>query len=495
MGQDIQSSEFTPNDYVEFAGKVREELDILRQILGRKGFGHGENSIGAELEFYIVDDSGAALGINEKLLAEFGQSQLQPELNKFNIEYNLKPQPLSGKPFSALEAEILTAWQQVDQLAQPHGGRLIPIGILPTLKKSDFGPQSMTDIPRYQALADGLRRMRGKPFEVAINGRDQLHITADDVTLEGANTSFQFHWRVPMSEFIDTFNAVQLLTPLTVALSANSPFLLHHDLWDETRISLFKQSVDVRGEQLHFWREPARVDFGQGWLRRSPMELFELAASLYPPLLPVVAQEDYAALLSGERLPELKNLKLHHGTTWTWNRAIYDATDNGHLRMELRAMPAGPTIRDMLASAAFTIGCAKTLHRRIDSLIGGLPFRYAEHNFYAAARKGLESSLIWPDKHQVELREKSIVDIITPLIPLAREGLLEMGVAQEEVDNLLALIQQRLETRQTGASWQRKMVQKLERTTSRKEACAQMFQQYMANQKTGQPVAEWSLDA
>jgi len=55
-----------------------------------------------------------------------------------------------------------------------------------------------------------------------------------------ALTSFQFHWRIPPSEFANSFNAVQLLTPLAVAIGVNSLTLLGHELWDETRIAVFK---------------------------------------------------------------------------------------------------------------------------------------------------------------------------------------------------------------------------------------------------------------
>jgi hypothetical protein len=62
--------------------------------------------------------------------------------------------------------------------------------------------------------------------------------------------------------------------------------------------------------------------------------------------------------LDGGRVPALEELRLHQGTVWTWNRAIYDPTAGGHLRVEMRALPAGPTVVDMLANAAFHLGLA-----------------------------------------------------------------------------------------------------------------------------------------
>ena len=83
--------------------------------------------------------------------------------------------------------------------------------------------------------------MRQAPFEININGPDHLVTTSDSVTLEGANASFQVHLRIDPKRFADTFNAAQLVTPLAVAIGANSPLFLGHRLWDETRLALFKQ--------------------------------------------------------------------------------------------------------------------------------------------------------------------------------------------------------------------------------------------------------------
>ncbi|MCP5205734.1 MAG: hypothetical protein H7A01_00895 [Hahellaceae bacterium] len=492
MGQNINTLRFSPGCYEAFANKVRQELEVLRQLLNTPGFGAGAASVGAELEFYIVNENGCASPINQKLLGLSTSDQWQPELNRFNIEYNLKPQRLSGRPFTRFSEEVTMALAQMNSNAQAFRSRLVPIGILPTLARSDVGPASMTALPRYQALAEGLRQMRGRPFQININGNDSLNIEADDVTLEGANTSFQFHWRVAFDKFVAAYNAIQLITPLTVAMSANSPFLFQKSLWDETRISLFKQSIDVRQSNSHPWREPARVDFGQGWLRKSPIELFELAVSLYPPLLPALEEEDSLSILQRGDIPNLPNLRLHHGTTWTWNRAIFDPVANGHMRIELRSMPAGPSIQDMLATAAFSIGCALSLTSDIDQLTSKLPFQYAEYNFYAAARYGLHANLIWPEQQQVKLGERPAREVIQALLPQSMEALRQAGVDEKDVSSLDTVLSQRLESGITGAQWQKQIVSQLERQgCNRTEACAGMFNLYQLEHRSGKTVANW----
>ncbi|PID44506.1 MAG: hypothetical protein CSB48_01620 [Proteobacteria bacterium] len=497
MGKHIKSSKFSQNDYIAFSKKVRDELDVLRQVIALPGFGESPTSIGAELEFYIVDQQGHTLRINDTLCKEINHPQLQPELNRFNIEYNLAPQPIAGKPLTAMENEISRIWKTLNIEAGKHGGEVVPIGILPTLKRTDFGTESMTDIPRYHALSDGLRAMRGSPFEIAIQGEDTLSLTAEDVTLEGANTSFQFHWKMPPEQFVDAFNATQLITPVVTAISANSPFLLHHSLWEETRIALFKQSIDVRVFDLNssapcFWREPARVDYGQGWLRKSPIELFEHAVLLHPPLLPIVEEEDSRQLVTQGIVPELKNLRLHHGTTWAWNRAVYDHSGSGHLRIELRFLPAGPTLQDMLASATFAIGCAMAVMPDIEPVISGLPFKYAKRNFYEAARYGNAANLVWPTHNQTMLTQQPVIDIAKALLPRATEALIKAGIDHDEVVTRMENIKNRLEADITGASWQRTLVRKLQANCNRQEACQEMFNLYRKNQRTKAGIADWS---
>jgi hypothetical protein len=65
-----------------------------------------------------------------------------------------------------------------------------------------------------------------------------------------------------------------------LAVSANSPTFLGHRLWQETRIAVFKHSVDDRqGNGLR--RQSARTALGTGWLRGGPLELFTESVRLH----------------------------------------------------------------------------------------------------------------------------------------------------------------------------------------------------------------------
>src|SRR5262249_5113520 len=266
--------------------------------------------------------------------------------------------------------------------------------ILPTLSQAHLDLDMVTDAARYRALDHALRRLRQGPFQIRIGGAEPLEVASEHVTLEGANTSFQVHLRVDPGEFTRTYNAVQLATAPVLAVAGNSPTFLGRRLWEETRIALFKQSVEDRASGGPR-RGPARAAFGTGWLRGGALELFTESVRRYEPLLPFVSHAPPGRGNPGA--PGLDELRLHQGTVWRWNRAVYDPAAGGHLRIEMRALPAGPTVTDMLANAAFLIGLTLWLAAQDERWTYALPFERAGHGFYRAAQHGLAAELSWPD--------------------------------------------------------------------------------------------------
>jgi hypothetical protein len=333
-------------------------------------------------------------------------------------------------------------------------------------------------------------RARGTRFEIDIDGAKPLRLSMEDITLEGANTSFQVHWRISPADYADTFNAVQLLTPVVLALSANSPGIFGSDLWDETRIPLFKQSIDTRHTDPRSWHAPARVSMGQGWVRDGAHELFEESVRLFPALLPCCSTSSGRS----QGAPELAELRLHQSTVWLWNRPVYDDADGGHLRIELRSLPAGPTAVDMVAGAAFILGAAQGLKREVNRLLPGLPFSLAERNFYRAAQWGITADLIWPQRNQHGLALRPIVDVAAELLPVAARGLRELQTSEAEIDKYLGVIERRIATGQTGARWQRRVTEQgaLKRQ-SRDEALANMLARYRDLSASNSPVADWPV--
>ncbi|MFD2229342.1 hypothetical protein [Alkalimarinus sediminis] len=492
MGRWIDRSDFSPKEFARFNERLADNLSAFRTLLDRQNFGMGERSYGAELELYITDKLGQPLALNRTLLDDLQDPHLTLELNQFNLEYNLDPILDSNKPFSELSETMKKALSEISSAAQAYDARVLPIGILPTLQKQHVGMDAITDIPRYHALARALRDRRGSDFHIHISGQDELDLSWQDVTLEGANTSFQYHYRVNPDEFASSFNVAQLVTPLVLALGANSPLFFGQRLWHETRIALFKQSVDCRMDEPLSKRLPARVFFGHGWVRQDIYELFAENVYLFEPLMPICSSENNHQLALAGEVPPLDELRLHQGSVWSWNRPIYDPVGDGHLRIEVRSLPAGPSVDNMIANAALMTGLIEGLKPHIDKILPGIPFRYAEHNFYRAAKHGLDAKLLWPEPAEGALKELPVVDILDSMIVIAEEGLQRINIAESEISYYLGIIRDGLAARMNGARWQLNMYEKLSWQCDQTQTLVELVDRYYRNTMSHKPVHEWS---
>ena len=191
-------------------------------------------------------------------------------------------------------------------------------------------------------------------------------------------------------------------------------------------------------------------------------------------------------------MPALEELRLHQGTVWRWNRAIYDPAGGGHLRIEMRALPAGPTVVDMLANAAFLLGLTLALAGDASTLVRRFAFQQAHHNFYRAAQFGLAAELAWP-LPSGRPRTLAAPDLVRQLLPTACQGLEDAGVLTEEADALLSVIEARAASGQTGSAWQRLALASLEPKLGRERALAALLELYLEHQRTGEPVHTWPL--
>jgi len=492
MGLLITRDDFTEDEFARFSERLSDQLDVLGTLTNIPGFGEGPATVGAELELFLVDPAGLPFPANREVLARTVDRRFTVELDRFNLEFNANPCPLAGRPFTALADELAGALVEITRAAREQGGRIVPIGILPTLRREDLTAAEMTDVPRYRALGKRIRRLRGGPFHVRIHGEDPLVLDTDDVAMEGAGTSFQVHLRVPPGSFSRYYNAAQIATIPALAASCNSPILIGHRLWDETRIALFRQAVDDRLDAPAAFHPPSRVSFGYGWVRDGAAELFAESVRLHAPLLPVLGSEDPRQTLAAGGVPGLAELRLHHGTVWRWNRAVYDPSSGGHFRIEYRALPAGPTVVDMLASAAFLLGATLGLAPEVDRLLPAYPFELARHAFHRAAQHGLDAVVPFPCDEAPSPRATPVLALCERFLPLARRGLVGAGVLESEADRWLDVFAARVRSGQTGARWQRAALAALRARHSHEEALRRMLAHYEERAASGEPVHAWA---
>jgi hypothetical protein len=232
------------------------------------------------------------------------------------------------------------------------------------------------------------------------------------------------------------------------------------------------------------------VWFGERWIT-SIFDLFEENVRYFPSLLPEVSDEDPVAELAAGRTPQLPELRLHNGTVYRWNRPVYDvAAGRPHLRVENRVLPAGPTVIDMLANAAFYYGMLRTLSEEDRPIWTKMSFAAAQHNFLDAARHGMRASLYWPGQSDVTTEQL----VLGELLPQAYAGLDRWGVAAEVRDRLLGVIEGRALAGRNGASWQVSTVQALEHGgLSRPAALAEMLRLYCDHMHSNEPVHTWDV--
>lgn len=477
MGEEIQSSQFDTQDYARFEQRLQQETALLRSWLQEGALATTEPQGGFELEAWLVDEQLQPAPINEAFLKRLDTHLASPELASFNFEVNSTPRYLAGEVFTAMHKELTETWRHCTDTAEALDAKAVMIGILPTVENDSLTLANMSGMQRYRALNREVVRMRrGKPLVFDINGEEHLRVTHRDVMLESAATSFQIHLKLTPQNAVPLFNASIILAGPMVALSANSPFLFGKSLWDETRIPVFEQAVAVGGYDAARFGPIRRVTFGDGYVKQSLMECFEDNLAHYPIMLPVDL---------GEAPEQLAHLRMHNGTIWRWNRPLigFDEDGSPHLRVEHRVVPAGPTLIDTIANAAFYYGAVTALANLPIPPRRQLAFDRARDNFYTAARFGLRARQQWFEDKQLSASEL----IQKVLLPMARDGLAQLGVAESDSRHYLAIIEQRVASGRNGARWQRDYVKQHGKDMRALTAA------YLERQQQGDPVHEWSL--
>ncbi|MEU4404417.1 glutamate-cysteine ligase family protein [Streptosporangium sp. NPDC023963] len=486
MGRDVPAMVFSREDRRRYRDKVRRCLDVFAQMLRESRFEFDEPRAGLEIELNLVDDRGEATMKNVEVLEAIAEPDWATELGQFNVEINVLPESLEGGGAARLEKVIRDRLNHAEERARTVGGHMVMVGILPTLRESDVHEGTLSANPRYKLLNEQIFAARGEDLHLSIEGEEFLEAYADSITPEAACTSLQLHLQVSPEAFAANWNAAQAVAGPQVALAANSPFLFGRRLWQETRIPLFEQATDTRPVELKTQGVRPRVWFGERWIT-SVFDLFEENARYFPALLPLCDDEDPREELARGVTPQLGELTLHNGTVYRWNRPVYAVVDGTpHLRVENRVLPAGPSVADVAANAAFYYGLMRVLPYAERPVWTRMSFAAAQDNLHAAARYGLDARLFWPGLGEVVASEL----ILRRLLPLAHEGLDLWGVDPGARDRLLGIVEQRCLTGTTGASWQIDAVNALG-DLDRHEALRRMTLRYIENMHTNEPVHTW----
>ncbi|WP_437967815.1 CBS domain-containing protein [Sorangium sp. So ce260] len=450
MGEQHVSEQANEEQLQAFMRALLDDVEALERLLQEDRIESGVRRIGAEQEMFLVDRALRPAPLALEVLERAADDRLTTELARFNLEANLSPLPFGGDCLRRLEAELSDVVGRAAEAARAVGADVLLAGILPTLRAGDLRLESLTPAPRYHELNRALRELRQGDFRVSIHGLDELEMTHDNILLESCNTSFQVHLQVGAREFAPLYNLAQAVTAPVLAAAVNSPLLLGQRLWQETRIALFESSVDTRPSAREGRQHKPRVHFGDGWVQEGALELFREDIARFRVIMTAETGEPPLSVLARGEVPDLKALRVHNGTVYRWNRPCYGVAGGvAHLRIESRALPAGPTVLDEVANAAFFFGLMSGLaeaHPRIDL---EMPFEDAKANFFAAARHGLKAQLTWTGGRSFPAPEL----ILSHLLPAARGGLAAAGIDAADIDRYLGVVEERVRRGQTGAQW------------------------------------------
>lgn len=503
MGDQVDSDVTTRWNVDQYRRKLQVSLQALEEMqYDTERFSSYRPMTGVELELDLIDGSGhpayTSLAVLQHLAnsgvgTDFssGTYSVQQELGSFNLEVNLPPRMLSGRGLTQYETEIQHAMGQVKECAAKTDSYTCAIGTLPTLFVHHLRENILSPGDRYRLLDEAIMNSRGEEILIDIVGAEAIRRRFDTIAPEAANTSVQFHIQTTPEDFAKYWNASQAIAGLQLVVGANSPFLFGRHLWAETRIKLFEQGTDTRIAADRARGAIPRVWFGRDWVN-SVVDLYRENNYHFHPLLPRCSDDNPIEQVRDGKIPELKELRVHNGTIYRWNRPVYDiAGDQAHLRVENRIVPSGPTSADICANMALYYGLVHYLVNEDNPVWKRMDFQMAARNFQIAARHGINADQYWPEDGWQPGRKL----LLEKLLPAAAEGLAGLGVNSADSARFLGIIEQRCRRGVNGASWQAARVAMAEHRDrlERHDALRAMMLDYIAQSASGLPVHEWAL--
>ncbi len=476
------------NDRANYLYHLLRDIEALDKMIDKGLIEKKPLRVGAEQEFCLVTEDFCPNSNAMEVLNTINDDHFTTEIGSFNLEINLDPFELKDDCFSKLNNQLEQLLDKAKKAAAKHNTKILLTGILPTLTTKNIGVDYMAPIPRYSVLNEALKASRNQNFEIHIKGVDELNMLHDSVMLEGCNTSFQIHLQIDPDEFTDAYNWSQAIAGPILSACTNSPLLFGKELWSETRIALFTQSVDTRASSFTLNEKQSRVSFGSKWASGSVSNIFKDNVARFRSLLTTDFERDSVEMLENGEIPKLKALNLHSGTVYLWNRACYGVGGGKpHLRIENRYIPSGPTTADEIANAMFWVGVMLGKPKKHINISEKMDFKDAKSNFFNAARYGMATQFIWNNRlipsHELILNE---------FLPMAYRGLYSAGISPKDVEHYLGIIENRVKTR-TGSQWITASYRKLLKTKKSFEAAQALTSLMYVKQEKNYPVSSWSL--
>ncbi|GGL59306.1 hypothetical protein [Halocalculus aciditolerans] len=469
-----------------FQERVRADAETIKTELEAGTFDNPQAIIGLEYEFYAVNDDGALARIPRRLLEYVG---FEKELGLHNAEMTASPQPLNEYGLDAQEAEVQSRLEAAAGPMDAEGLHLVSDALWTIPPEGETASEYLAD----SIEADGVRlatNMSSSARYQAMANTDQpagmkldfphVSLDADTVMPEALITSIQPHYQVPQAVDLATYYtyALRIAAPL-VALTGNSPFFppdlyddgassedIIADGWDESRIGVFEDVLNVPGKQEKV-RFPEDAD--------TVFDLVDMVAD-DPVIVPMPVERQ------GRFDDEFADFRMKHGTYWRWVRPVFGGAtkEEANARIEFRPIPCQPTVRDTMAVQALFAGLLESMVKR-DHPLYDLDWETAKTNFYNAARNGIGADLTYVTADGDTTTDHT--ELYTDLFEQAEAGLTDRGLSETAAAKYLWPLRQRARHAVTPAMWKRARVSEhLDEGADFTNAVYEMQFEYLQNQ-------------
>jgi hypothetical protein len=451
----------TPSRRAEIIARARMGLETLHRHRHRLN-ADGTLTAGLEIEAAIFGPIRAEFD-NLAIAADLAGEGVTVELRRTQLEGNVPWRVLDGDTLLTFERTVNAVLTAIEHRTAPGGFFPALIGIDPLLMPEDLTMDHVTPEERYRLLnhatwggQDALKLRVRSPAR-----RRWLEACVRSVAFESMNTSIQPHIKPrSLDEFAAMHNRILLVLAVLLALTANSPFLFGEEAW-----------ADMRWLAFHYGTR-FRAPWNTGFIH-DPLEF--VASSLDPARFPPLLYKDPDHSV----LPGTDAVSLGGGTAW-WHGArwaLHGEPVNPHLRIEARALPAGPTVRTSLGATAAVFGGA--LSPGLDRVWQALPDWTVARNLTAAAKYGIDAKLWWIDRHGQRVKVDACA-LALELLPMLSQSLAGVGCSDATIARYLGVIEAAAVSRSNGATWQVQTVRQLmHQGLSRWEALTEMRAEYL----------------
>jgi hypothetical protein len=345
-----------------------------------------------------------------------------------------------------------TTWS-ARRAARPELGMdVVLMGILPTMRKSDLGLDSMVPSPRYMRSTRIVTELRGGKLRVLDQGPRRAHHRARLGDARGVQLELPGPpaGRAPRSSRA-YYNIAQLLAGPLMSVSRTRRSCSAAAVGRDPHRAVPPGGRHPRTRTTCARPRPGSASAPAGsrsrW-SRSSRRTSPASARWWAPTSTRIRWPCSTAA----RLPQLKALRLHNGTIYRWNRACYGVTDGKpHLRIENRVMPAGPSTLDEVANARPVVRAdGRDGPPREDDITGAsTSIRPAPTSTPRPARAWARTS---PGSTARTSRRATSCSIGCCRWP--RPGCAGRASTPADIKRYLGVIDERARTARTGARWQ-----------------------------------------